>query len=1198
MIVDDIVEPLREQIVSVSQRITSSLELLGDDDFGTPKVSAVIQSCREEIASISEMANSMNLGGLQAAADALCERLQNADDNDEFSQNLATDLKTWMDNLIEYARDPGDASNCESLLFLLTKAGRNRSQRALAADALAIQDGKMRFGDASAGGAEVGRVFFDEELTRTEFRATEVIDEPDWAEVDDFDESALTANDSIEWPDGDLADFEELLEENDEFAESSAGETWSSTDNEDLNNSEHSEESGTNDILAVLSTELTEVSDDLSAYAEKFVASENADERADWLARYEELVNRLTMASNCLGLDGVEWICHFVNRNAAATISLDSTTRQASLPVLKGWPQQVANYLNEPGDDDICLAIVDYLEQSHWPDPLAYREVRELLRGLTKAVELSADYEVESRSATATEGDVALSISADVDQAVIDAFFVESPGSAEELASLIGKIADGQSVQKNTEAAQRISHTIKGSANLVGIVGVATLAHHLEDILEYLTDKHRSPPAALVDTMLETVDTMEVMMESLVGDSKPPENARQTLQELLDWANRIDRGQIDDDCGAEEKAVVAIESEISDDAPKEDSQQTDPVEIDATPKTVIGNTAAELLRISRETVENIFNLVGETSIGLSQIQELVRRLCERGDDFRRNEKVVQARRLELENVVSIRDMAAQHRHHRSLGQDAEFDSLEMDEYSEFYTATHSFIESVADDLEVARGIADELGNLEGLFRHQMRLNRDLQDMVMTTRMVVVDSIAARLQRTIRQVCRATGKKAELTIVGYEMMLDGEVLNKLADPLMHMLRNAVDHSIESEEDRLAAKKQGAGQVTLSFVQEGNTVVVTCADDGRGLDYERVRKLGIERGLIGENENPDNEVLSRLILRSGFSTRENVTQISGRGIGMDVVHETISGLKGAMEVGDNSPCGTKITLRLPITLLTSHCLLVGLGNERYALPTSTLQQILSPGTGKLSMLANDATYQLGQEVFPAFSLAEILGKGANDDWVSDERSSILLIQSDRGRVAVAVEEIHSSYDLVVKSLGHYIGDCTGVSGVALLGDGGVVPVLMIGDMVATDRSSPVQTVGKGFDGGAMELVHRPRVLIVDDSLSVRNSLSQLVSDSGFEPMLARDGLEAISVVQKESVDLVLTDLEMPRMNGVELTTQLRAQQAYSELPIIMLTSRTMRKHREQATRAGINEFVTKPFAEDDLITIISAHIGTQS
>ncbi len=945
------------------------------------------------------------------------------------------------------------------------------------------------------------------------------------------------------------------------------------------------------DLLGMLAFELTEVGPELDEVAQRLAAADAGPASASLVEAYREILGRVDSVARELDLQGLAFICGFVARNLELIVDLGGDERGEAIAVLRGWPALVVDHLRHPADDSRCLAVVDYLEAEAWPEPVPYRDQRTLIEGLARSIEISGGFVAEVREIEATADDVALEMSADASPELVDAFFAESPGHAESLSALTAAINRGEAVQRNVEAAQRIAHTLKGSGNLVGARGIANLAHHLEDILEYIARHEIRPPAPLANTMQEASDLLEAMIEALQGLVPPPEEAQRVLQDVLDWANRIDAGDMraadfgdSEESGDGKAEASGTEARDPDQPERRSDRQAEPAP-----------AADEVVRVPLKLLDNIFRIVSETAITAGQIQERLNRL-EDGEKFiRNNDGQMQQLRFELENLVSVRGMAAKHRG-AAAGAKDKFDALEMDEYDELYSATHAYIESVADSRELLREFSGEVYELDSLFLEQQRLSKELQQMVMTTRLVPVSTIASRLQRTVRQACRATGKQAELSIYGQELLLDGDVLNKLADPLMHVLRNAVDHGIEDRDTRIAAGKSAAGHIVLRFVQEGNNVAVSCEDDGRGLDFERIRETAIERELIGSGDAPDNEMLARLILRAGFSTSTRVTQVSGRGVGLDVVNNAIQALNGTMKVGDANDGGTLVSLRLPITLLTSHCLLTGVGRDKlYAIPTLSLTQILSPGMGSIENLGNEFRYRLEEDDYPAITLNALVGAPDGQMREALERHSVLLVRAADGVVAVIVERVVTSYDLVVKNMGAFVKSVSGIAGVSMLGNGEVVPVLDLAALLQARSDAGLGGTQLEAAAEIEEAVGLPKVLIVDDSLSVRNSLAQLIRDSGYEAILARDGLEAVNLLRAEAPDIVLTDLEMPRMNGFELIGYIRNTSEWRNMPVVMITSRNMAKHRQKAEAAGVNRFIAKPFGDDEILECIEAELA---
>ena len=1112
----------------------------------------------KHIDNLIEVSEQAGLVVLKTIAEGMIIDLASA--GSDLDPERGMDVIEWLSNIQLHLSMPDDEENVELLLSPLTE--ESQALVAIALQELANNGGTMAIGGSGT-----------------------AVDTTPESSVIQVQQAGDIEIDLAEFPVANSVD-ENLAEKE----ESGALETVTFEENET--------EFDTDDILGMLASELHEVAPQLSELALTISNTSSDETLTQAVESYSELVSRVGAVSKELGLDGLMLVCDFILNNLSLLASLPAGDRILPLDVLQGWPKVVVDHLTSPDDDSRCIAVIDFLERDSWPEPLPYPEMRGFIEGLTKGLELSSEFEAEQREIEASADDVSLEMSADASPELIDAFFAESPSHAESLSRLISAISRGEKVQENLEAAQRIAHTLKGSGNLVGLKGIANLSHHLEDIFEYIAKHKIKPPQMLANTMQEVADCIETMLESLQGMAPPPDDAQRILQELLDWANRIDSGNLrdadfsDEDANAANQAISVEVDETVTEGRIERRQKPDAGEL-------VAESRNESIRVPLKILDNIFRVVSETAITTGQIQERLNRLEDSEKMIRKNDNSLQQMRYELENLVSIRGMAARHRG-SSGDNNKDFDPLEMDEYDEYYGATHSYIEGVADSREILRSFTSEVYELNALFLMQQRLNKELQQVVMTTRMVPVSMISARLQRAVRQACRATGKQAELTIVGQELLLDGDVLNKLADPLMHMLRNAVDHGIEGSEVRLASDKPTSGQITLSFRQEGNNVLVQCSDDGAGLNYERIRKTAIDKDLLGESESVDNPALARMILQPGFSTSKNITQISGRGVGMDVVHNTIQSLNGGMDITDATAGGTQISLRVPITLLTSHCLLAGVGKDRiFAIPTISLTQILSPGTGKIGKVGERLSYQLGKEVYDACSLNSLVGVEQQNGGDDIENSSVLLVQSATGITAVTVDRVVTSYDLVVKNMGAYVKSITGVAGVSMLGDGTVVTVLDLASLLqARNTGSDAYRAGTNMAPAETGATALPKVLIVDDSLSVRSSLSQLVSDGGYRVVTARDGLEAVSMLEVENPDMVLTDLEMPRMNGLDLASYIRHSNQWSQLPIVMITSRTMAKHREQASQAGISQYITKPFSEDDILASIGTELAMSS
>jgi chemotaxis protein histidine kinase CheA/CheY-like chemotaxis protein len=591
------------------------------------------------------------------------------------------------------------------------------------------------------------------------------------------------------------------------------------------------------------------------------------------------------------------------------------------------------------------------------------------------------------------------------------------------------------------------------------------------------------------------------------------------------------------------------------------------------------------LRVPAHLVDNLLRLVGESIIFTGQVQERVRRTMTHNRAVMGQNRLFQQLTTELEQLIDIRNVSSPLS--KSL-QRGDFDPLELEQYNELNTLTHRLMEAATDTHALNRTIEENLAALDTLLVDQGRLHRESQEAVLRTRMVPIQTLVPRLQRSVRQTCRLVDKEVELVVRGADTLIDSNVLNGMVDPLMHLLRNAVDHGIEPPDQRLSLGKPRVGRIELGFAREGNSIVIRCRDDGAGLDRLAIRRTAVERGLLAAHASPEETELERLILLPGFSTRDETTQTSGRGIGMDVVYSRLLEMKGALRIESRTGAGCLMEIRLPVTLIATHALLARVRNRLYAISDRGIEQILYSGVGKIQKMGKTTLFQIGEDLHELTALDALLNLPLDQRTRARAAPAVLLVREETGNLrAVLVQDIVDSRDLVVKSLGPYLPKLNGIVGATILGDGSVAPVLDLPELLRAPVSSqPTSPVARPVAPPLVE-APRPFALAVDDSLSARRSLAQCVQDAGFEVRTARDGLEAIAIIDGRRPDIVLADLEMPRMNGLELTAHLRANPATRDLPVIMITSRSTDKHRREAERAGVNVYLTKPFAEDELL-----------
>jgi chemosensory pili system protein ChpA (sensor histidine kinase/response regulator) len=449
-------------------------------------------------------------------------------------------------------------------------------------------------------------------------------------------------------------------------------------------------------------------------------------------------------------------------------------------------------------------------------------------------------------------------------------------------------------------------------------------------------------------------------------------------------------------------------------------------------------------------------------------------------------------------------------------------------------------------------------------------------------MAPVETIVPRLQRNVRQTAAATHKEATLQIVGQDILVDADVLNQLIDPLLHILRNAVDHGLETPDEREAAGKPRAGTIKLIVARRGQTVTVQVADDGRGLDLADIRDKAIDRGLLDPDATPSDAEIARLTLLPGFSTRDAVTEISGRGVGLDVVATRLRALSGSIDIRSEAGRGLSIELRFQASLVATHALFVRDGGQVFGIASHSVQRAV-PAVAVTLVHDNGALFaQVEDSRYPAHELATLTGLRPASN---PERRNLVLVDSDAGPIGVLVDAVMDANELVTRPTGRYLKRIPGVGGIGLAGNGNIIPLLDIAELARTPRDHAMRAAAEARSQ-ARDL-RRSRVLVVDDSLSVRRAVATLLEDHGYEVMQARDGLEAVKAMEAARPDLLVTDLEMPNMNGLELSQHVRSRTELANLPVIMITSRSMDKHRRQALASGVSVFLTKPYTDLELL-----------
>jgi chemotaxis protein histidine kinase CheA/ActR/RegA family two-component response regulator len=935
-----------------------------------------------------------------------------------------------------------------------------------------------------------------------------------------------------------------------------------------------------NDLIEALAGEIETMAGELERCLVPLTSLESdAPEFVDALDQYSGLAQRTGEAAEMAGFPGLQAVCEHVVENTLLAAVFEPHERAPLLAFLRAWPALMVHYLRHIDDPSCAAGLVDRLREA--PSPMSEAQglkVAHMLGSMPSQAH-SAFGDDEPRPVLARPEDVALVVPDDVDQALIEGFFHEAPEQARYLVDLAHNLAAGTGDSSDLTAAKRVVHTMKGSGSIIGLRGLTTLGHHLEDILEHFEHKGGSVAKVAADVLLDAAFCLEQMVNHVLGEDEMPQLSQAVLQSVLDLANRIDRGE---SLEAPISRVMATQDMLA--APATAALTVRPAAaVTASASTVTASPTAAL-RVSVERVDELFRVSGEVSVHTAAMEAHLKALTERARELLAQNLRVQKRLFEIETLVDVRSLSVM-RARTQRDADAALDPLELDQYSELHGTAHALMEEAADARGIAMRLEEDIARTAAIHTRQQRLSRDLQHLVISTRMTEVGTLASRLQRNVRATCKNTGKRADLVIEGSATLIDGDVLNRLADPLLHVLRNAVDHGLETPGERHAAGKSETGRVTLAFSRQGQQVVLQCTDDGRGLDHAAIRRRAIERQMIAADQLVSDDELARLILSSGFSTRQTVSELSGRGVGLDVVREWVSAMNGSIRITSRSGQGCTIEMRFAASLSTMQALVVEVEKQRFALASVQIEQAVPRGVGQFEFVADRLVYRHANRVLPAVRLADAAGVASMEATPLAQCDAVIVRVDDKLH-ALAVDALIDARELLVKNPGRYARHVRAVAGLSILGDGSIAVNLDIAQLLASQSRKSV-TAADAAPTAFAARSELPGVLIVDDSLSVRNSLLQMVQDAGYRATSARDGVDAIDTMREFRPNLVLTDLEMPNMNGLELTTHIRGRADLKGLPVIMVTSRSQEKHRRLAEQAGVDSYVTKPYNDGDLL-----------
>ena len=810
----------------------------------------------------------------------------------------------------------------------------------------------------------------------------------------------------------------------------------------------------------------------------------------------------------------------------------------------------------------------------------------------------------------------------DYDPDVAAIFSEEATELLETADAALGALRAERGSRDRVSELQRVLHTLKGGARMAGITAMGDLSHELESLVIHVADESVRLDERSLEVLQSSLDELN-RMRDYVSAGRPVEAAR----DLITRIRLVGRAPVSEaptmapsppvasPAARDEQPsprmapappmsptpvapaavapppppVVAAEAEADE---ADDADEAEP----AAPAAAAAMSApagpptrdadrAEVARVDADLLDNMLNAAGEVSIYRARLEQQVSsiefNLAELGRVVQRLKD--QLRKLEIETEAQIL-----HRHVDSGKRRDDFDPLELDQYSSIQQYSRALAETSSDVASVQGLLASQTRDAQNLLTQQGRIVSELQGGLMRTRMVPFQRHVQRLTRIARQAAAETGKKVEVRIQGAAGELDRQVLERMLAPFEHMLRNAIVHGIELPADRRAAGKNETGAIDVTLKREGSEVVITVSDDGAGVNLKAVRDRAVSLGLTTPKDELSDEQALQLILEPGFSTAGKITQSAGRGVGMDVVATEIKKLGGSLYTETWAGKGTRFTVRLPFTLAISQALVVRVGEELFALPLPTVEGVVRvPRSEVLKHLAEEAaSFDYGGQKYRFQHLASFVSGTPASMPEHDTAVPVILVRAGEHSTAIVTDELIGSREIVVKTVGPQISGIRGISGATILGDGRICVILDVGALVRSEwrqRAAPDPRLTSQTD-------RRVFALVVDDSITVRRVTQRLLERNGMRVVTAKDGLEAVSVLQDEVPDVILLDIEMPRMDGYEVASHVRNDARLKDIPIVMITSRVGEKHRARAIELGVNEYLGKPYQEGQLLQAI--------
>ncbi|GBU09249.1 hypothetical protein AwWohl_03870 [Gammaproteobacteria bacterium] len=788
----------------------------------------------------------------------------------------------------------------------------------------------------------------------------------------------------------------------------------------------------------------------------------------------------------------------------------------------------------------------------------------------------------------------------EVDKEILAAFLAEAREILETNDDILlsWKAESYNPSSQNIPEIRRNMHTIKGGARMVERMDIGQIAHALESLLEEKHIKLFANDLHHFEILQRAMDHIGIMLERS-GDQKDPET-----YSLLAALYVLLGNETPPELEYSGTLVAA-----SDDAMTKVSSET----------TQAAQSALSALRIEPKQLQNITNGVAESTVLTNQLAKENSFIRSNMDELKSTitRLRLQARRLEIETEAQMLS-----RNVRAHEVPDDFDPLELDRFSEIQQLSRALLETVEDLSSLKQTITDIIDNTSLSLEKQKALQDSIVQSLTLVRTINFTTIIPRMRRLLRQVSLSVGKKIELVTEGTDIQIERTILEQLVPPLEHIIRNAAFHGIETPQERIDSGKPETGVVKIKISRDGAKLLLVISDDGRGFNLDKIKEKALSQGFIKENDLVDEHALTQIVLLPGFTTTTEITENAGRGVGLDVLNSALKVLHAKIDIENTPYKGLKYNIHIPFSLTVTDALIIRSGDISYTIPLMTIEAV---GIGSQIIINEDGTriYSYDTETYTVYSLAECLNKRSTIE--NYENAPIILIKSGERRIAIEIDEIISHQEIIVRPLNPQLAEIQGISGASVMPDGSLIFTLDLSNLILTQINKPeklsltkILANASNDQEGKEHQEHpeyqkdkedkedkedkvfseiKPLILVVDDSITMRKVSTRMLERAGFRIITAKDGLDALERLGQEQPDLIMLDIEMPRMDGFEVLANVRSNQSTTNIPIIMITSRTGEKHRQRALSLGANEYCGKPYQEAQMLALIRKLIQSQ-